>query len=168
MSDPTAKLESFLKTLLKSLDQPLLPNQPPDAYAASVLPQLQTPSRVIVNGTPYGSKQLFQQTWATLPASQHQLLSYDAHLIPTGHPQNIYSILARVRVRFDESGRNRLGETADLVPVDRPARPLYSPWFGVSLYLIADEQLNHTFECECISSFNYRVTEQPEKSVFHL
>ncbi|KAH3684453.1 hypothetical protein WICPIJ_004574, partial [Wickerhamomyces pijperi] len=73
-----------------------------------------------------------------------------------------------VRVRFDESGRNRLGDTADLVPVSRPPRPLYSPWFGVSLKLIADEQLNQTFECECISSFNYRITEKPESSVFTL
>ncbi|ODV83325.1 hypothetical protein CANARDRAFT_177800 [[Candida] arabinofermentans NRRL YB-2248] len=169
MNDPTSKLEQFLKIILETLDQTYVTTQTTEFYKSSILPQLISQSRIIINGSPFGSRSQFQELWATLPQTQHQLLSFDAQLLPIGQgSNNQYVILARLKVRFDEAGKNRLGDCADLVPLDKVNRPLYGPWFGACLNLIVDEMINNSYNCECISSLDYRITEKPDASLFNI
>lgn len=165
--DPTAKLEQFLKALTDTLDAEYK-NETPEYYKSMILPQLLPQSRIIMNGQPFGSKAQFQELWSTLPATQHQTTSFDSHLLPTNNG-SVYIILAHLKVRFDESGRNRFGQTTELLPGGtdgRLHRPLFSNWFGVTVSMVVSEKINTNFNIECISSFDYRITECPDNSVF--
>ncbi|VEU24354.1 DEKNAAC105564 [Brettanomyces naardenensis] len=168
MEDPTLKVDEFLKVTSETLDLPYR-NEAPDYYKSTILPQLLPQSRIIINGQPFGSKAQFQELWSTLPSTQHQVISFDTHLLPTPGERQ-YIILARLKVRFDESGRNRFGQNADLqpssMPNSRPIRPFYSNWFGVALTMVVTEKINTNFNTECISSFDYRITEKPAHSTF--
>ncbi|GME85370.1 unnamed protein product [Ambrosiozyma monospora] len=177
--DPTYKLEECLKVTFDSLDKPFTPTTNLEFYQASILPQLTQQPRIIINGTPFGSKPTFQQVWSKLPATQHQVSSFDCHLVPSSVPgaNRQFIILVHLKVRFDESGKTRLGDSADLLNVGqpgqnsglptRPAGPKpYSRWFGATVTIVADENIVLNFDAESISSFDYRITEAPENSVF--
>ncbi|QPG76074.1 hypothetical protein FOA43_003460 [Brettanomyces nanus] len=123
--DPDMKVEEFLRTITETLDSPYR-NEAADYYKSMILPQLLPQSRIIINGQPFGSKAQFQELWSTLPATQHQITSFDAHLLPTPEERQ-YIVLAHFKVRFDESGKNRFGQTADVLPIpdnnlNRPTR----------------------------------------------
>lgn len=176
--DSTSPIEPFLNEVLSSLDSQLVSNlnsslnSSPNS-ADSIVPQLHQQPRIIINGHPFGSKQQFQQLWSTLPLSQHQITSFDTHLIPSTAPGasvsgGQYIILAHLKVRFDESGRNKLGENADFSTSNNrtPNRPLWGNWFGASLSLVADGIIGNGFNCECISAWDYRITEKPDISLF--
>lgn len=167
-ADPLANLEKFLKLVIESLDTAYR-NETPEYYKSTILPQLLPMSRVILNGQPFGSKVQFQELWSSLPVTQHQVTSFDAHILPTQGEQQLV-VLAHLKVRFDESGRNRFGQTADLHPqapaMQRPSHTLFSNCFGVSLTMVVSEKFTSNFNSECISSFDYRITEAPESSVF--
>lgn len=176
--DSTSSIEPFLNEVLSSLDSQLNSNSNPNLNSNpnsvdSILPQLHQQPRIIINGQPFGSKQQFQQLWSTLPLSQHQVTSFDTHLIPSTAPGasvsgGQYVILAHLKVRFDESGKNKLGESADFNTNSGTTlnRPLWGNWFGASLSLVADGIIGNGFNCECISAWDYRITEKPDVSLF--
>lgn len=151
---PAQPIEPFLKKLLASLDLTLhAPGtasiQPQfasvEAYATQFARQLKPTSAIVMNGNPLipptpstDARLEFQKQWLLAPGSNHQMTSFDTHLVPgTG----LYTIIANGKVRFDESGRSRLGESADLVvpTVAQKPRALWGPWFGFNMYLIVDQ-----------------------------
>ncbi|CUM67018.1 uncharacterized protein PRCAT00004706001 [Priceomyces carsonii] len=172
----TQPVEPFLKKLLSSLDlQYRTPtNQYPnvEAYATQFAKQLKPACAIIVNGKPLiptnnNAKLEFQKKWLAVPITSHQLNSYDCHLIPgTG----TYVINLGGKLRFDESGKNRLGESADLIGQNtaKTSRPIWGSWFGFNLNLVVDESLVANNDAEVINSFNYRITYKPGDSVIQI
>lgn len=165
-TDVTAKVDGFLKVVTDTLDKKYN-NETPEFYKTSIVPQLVAQPRIIINGQPFGSKAQFQELWSQLPQTQHTVNSFDTHLLPT-QGERQYVILAHLKVRFDESGTNRFGAKAELLPQpnNRPSRASWSNQFGVCLTLVVSEQLNTGYDRECVSSFDYRITESPENSIF--
>jgi mRNA transport regulator MTR2 len=157
-ANSTSSAESLLTKLVESLDQ----------SQQEVLPQLHNQPRIIINGQPFGSKQQFQQLWASLPASNHQITSCDVHEVPGMNNSSTFIILAHMKVRFDESGKNKLGETSLFNQQNvSSTRNIWSHWFGVSLTCVADASAaSQNFNTPCVSTFDYRFTENPISSVF--
>lgn len=164
---PTSHIESILSTLLETLDATPSQNTPP-------LQQLVQQPRIILNGEPFGSKEQFQSLWASLPLSNHSVTSLDAHQIPS---TNNFIILAHLKVRFDESGRNKLGDSTTnlqnsnglpIGPSNTMARPIWSHWFGVSLTCILDSSFLNNKNGEFISTWDYRFTEKPTSSIYQI
>lgn len=166
-------MEPFLKSVFASLD---LQYQSPsssfpsvEAYATQFAKQLKPTSAVMVNGTPViptqnDARLEFQKSWLQTPLTLHQITSFDTHIIPgTG----TYVILASGKVKFDDSGRNRLGETADLVanPITTQKRSFNGSAYGFSLTLVVDQAQITNTEAQLIDSFNYRVTHKPHDSI---
>lgn len=129
---------------------------------------------IIINGNPIispdnNSKLEFQKKWLSTPLSHHQLNNFDCHLIPgTG----LYQINITGKVKFDESGKNRLNETADLIvppqsgPINNTTkRQVWSSWFGFYLNLVIDDSLSHP---EIINNFDYRITFKPHDSIIDI
>ncbi|ODV94439.1 hypothetical protein PACTADRAFT_71172 [Pachysolen tannophilus NRRL Y-2460] len=176
-SDPTSNVEPFLKKIISTLDNQFItsPSQYQNnvqLFKASILPQLKQQSAVIINGSPYASKTQLQEIWSNLPISQHQLTSYDTHLIPGS---GTFIISCSLKVRFDESGKTRLGESAELVQnnshtgnTNVAVVKLWSSWYGVNLNLVVDEIISSNTDVESINSFNYRFTYKPENSIISL
>lgn len=165
-----------MKAILSTLDTEFItPNSRqtyqnlPNVFEAQILPQLKQQSAIIINGSPYGSKSAFQETWRNLPQTQHNLLSFDCHVIPGSHT---FLITASVKVRFDESGKNRVGVTSELVQSpelkSQNARCYWGPSFGATLVLVVDDVIVSNWELECISSLDYRFTFKPENALFKL
>lgn len=168
-----------MKNLLSTLDlQYQTPsNQYPnvEAYATQFAKQLKQTSAIIMNGKPLiptqnDSRLEFQKKWLATPLTTHQLNSFDTHLIPgTG----TFIINLSGKVRFDESGKNRLGESADLDKSMmqnnqmRP-RPIWGSWFGFNMNLVIDEGLLNNSEAQTINSLNYRITYKPHDSIIQL
>ncbi|KAG8204206.1 mRNA transport regulator MTR2, partial [Candida africana] len=173
----TQQLEPFLKPFLASLD--LLYTQPTsqpfpnvESYATQLGSNLKRSSAIIVNGQPIipspqeDCKLQFQKKWLQTPLSSHQLTSYDGHLIPgTG----TFVVHFSAKVRFDQSGRNRLGESADLFQENNSIvsktnqRPIWGSWFGVDVNLVVDENVMQ--DGEIINSMDYRFTYVPNDSI---
>ncbi|KAI3404319.2 MTR2 [Candida oxycetoniae] len=163
----------FLKNLLSSLDASYhAPTQSftnVEAYATQFGSGLKRSCAIIINGQPIipspteDSKLQFQKKWLATPISSHQLTSYDGHLIPS---TNMFIINFSAKVKFDQSGKNRLGESADLVQENtlvKNARPLWGSWFGVNVNLVVDN--NFTAGGEIINSMDYRFTYVPKDTV---
>lgn len=140
-----------------------------DFFKSSILPQLKPQSAIIINGSPSLGKQSLQELWYQLPQTQHNLLSFDTHLIPGSRT---FIVSCSLRVRFDESGKSRLGDSADLV--SNPNRmdqnqnlnkSIWGNWYGVVLNLVIDEEFANNMDSECINSFNYRFTYKPDSAV---
>lgn len=94
-----------------------------------------------------------------MPNSSHQLTSFDCHLIPG---TNTFIINFSARVKFDQSGKTRLGESADLIQensIAKTTRPIWGSWFGVNGNLVIDSNLNAP---EIVNSFDYRFTYVPK------
>ncbi|CCE88494.1 Piso0_002002 [Millerozyma farinosa CBS 7064] len=173
--DPTQPLEPYLKKLLSSLD---LQYQSPsqqfaniESYATQFGKSLKPSTAIVINGKPViapnnDAKLEFQKKWLMTPLTTHQLNSFDAHLIPgTG----VFVINASGKVRFDESGRNRLGETADLQNIgDVRGRSVWGSWFGFNINLVVDESVVNGAEEDTINSYNYRFTYKPDDSVVQI
>lgn len=171
-------IEPYLKKILSSLDiqyqgpSQQFPNV--ESYATQFGKQLKPQCAIIMNGKPLiptsnDAKLEFQKKWLLSPLTFHQLNSFDSHLIPgTG----TFVINASGKVRFDESGRNRLGETSDLIhPINNATvkgRPVWGSWFGFNLNLIVDESILNNPESESINSYNYRFTYKPDDSVIQI
>ncbi|OWB79116.1 hypothetical protein B5S32_g3328 [[Candida] boidinii] len=168
------KIEQFLKHILATLDTSYSPTSPqfnsPEAFQNWILPQLNSQSAIIINGSPYGSRSQFQEIWCNLPQTQHNLLSFDTHHVLSMPAQ--YVVVAHLKVRFDESGRTRKGDSSELINNNNASnvnkRPIYGPWFGVCLNLVVSEAILESFDVECISSFNWRITEKPENSIYNI
>lgn len=144
-----------------------------EQYATQFAPQLAKNCAIIVNGTPViptppstDCKLEFQKKWLTVPISNHQLTSFDCHLIPGS---GLYTINLGAKVRFDESGRNKLGESADLIhPNTKITRPIWGSNFGVNIILIVAESVINNQEQEVISSMDYRFTYIPKDTAISL
>ncbi|ODV82475.1 mRNA transport regulator MTR2 [Suhomyces tanzawaensis NRRL Y-17324] len=175
--DNTQPIEPFLKDFLASLDIQYQSNYANvESYATQFAKHLKRTSAVIVNGSPLiptnnDSKLEFQKKWLAAPLTQHQLSSFDCHLIPgTG----TFIINLSCKVKFDESGKNRLGESADLIQDPSVGstrinpRPIWSSWFGANINLVVDESVLANSSAEVISSLDYRITFKPENSVIQL
>lgn len=168
-----------MKKLLASLDlqyfslapqpQPQYPNV--EAYATLFAHQLKQAAAVIVNGNPLipeppanDARLEFQKKWLAAPLTNHLMSSFDCHLVPgTG----LYTVIVNGKVRFDESGRSKLGETADLLQPQVPAkpRPVWGPWFGFNLNLAVDEVVASNSDAQTVNLFDYRITFKPHDSV---
>jgi len=175
-------IEPFLKKLLASLDlqyfslapqaQPQYPNV--EAYATLFAQQLKQTAAVIVDGNPLipepptnDARLEFQKKWLAAPLTSHQMSSFDCHLVPgTG----LYTVIVNGKVRFDESGRSRLGETSDLVQPSTPVkpRPIWGPWFGFNLNLAVDESVVSNSDAQTVNLFDYRITFKPQDSVVRI
>lgn len=133
-------------------------------------------SSIIVNGNPIiptmqeDSKLQFQKKWLLTPLSFHQLTSFDAHLIPgTG----LFMIQFSAKVKFDQLGKNRLGESADLIHPQESIlnksstsqRAVWGSWFGINGNVIIDENFNENGIGEFINSLDYRFTYIPQDSI---
>ncbi|RCK66800.1 mRNA transport regulator MTR2 [Candida viswanathii] len=177
--DPTQKIELFLKNFLASLDTQYTPTPASniEQYALQLGSPLKRTSSIIVNGNPIipslqeDSKLQFQKKWLLTPLSFHQLTSFDAHLIPgTG----LFVVHFAAKVKFDQLGKNRLGESADLVHaqesivnngLNKGQRSVWGSWFGVDCNLIIDENFNESGLGEFINSLDYRFTYIPQDSI---
>lgn len=157
-----------------------------ESYATQFAKQLKQSSAIIINGKPLiptqnDSRLEFQKNWLLTPLTTHQLSSFDSHLIPgTG----TFIINLTGKVRFDEGGKNRLGETSDLITLDsinnsmsignnqpqnqNKSRPIWGSWFGFNLSLVVDENQINNYEGQLINSFNYRFTYRPSDSIIQL
>lgn len=159
-----------LQLHLAGASQPQFPSV--ESYATQFAKQLKPTSAVVFDGHPLipappgtDSRLEFQKKWLACPLTNHQLTSFDTHLIPgTG----LYTVIANGKVRFDESGRSRLGESADFLQTDAKARVLWGPWFGFNMNLVLDQQVAVDQELESICSLNYRVTHKPHDTVMAL
>lgn len=171
-----------MKKLLASLDlqyyssgpsaQPQYPSV--EGYATKFATQLKPACAIIVDGNPLipqppanDARLEFQKNWLASPLTSHQMSAFDCHLIPgTG----LYSICVNGKVRFDESGKSRLGESSDLIQptTQTKPRPIWGSWFGFSLNLVVDEAVARTDEAETINTFNYRITFKPHDSVVRI
>lgn len=179
--NPAQNIEPFIKNLLNSLDAPYISPTKSfptvEAYALQFGSTLKRTCAIIINGQPIiaspheDPKLQFQKKWLATPLSQHQLTGYDCHLIP-GTGNMIINFSARVK--FDQSGRTRLGESADLihdnVGIARSSntRAIWGSWFGVNATIIADESVVNNSEGEIINSLNYRFTYIPEDTIMSI
>lgn len=167
-----------MKTLISSLDIPyqsptqLFPNV--ETYAMLFGKQIKPQCAIIINGKPLvsptnDSKIEFQKKWLLTPLTSHQLSSFDCHIIP-----GTESIVVNAggKVKFDESGRSRLGESADLTIAGMTpmlnTRPIWGSWFGFNLNLVIDLDTINNIELQSINTFNYRITFKPNDSVIQL
>lgn len=145
-----------------------------ESYATQFGGALKPNGAILINGNPIisadnNSKLEFQKKWLSTPLTHHQLNNFDCHLIPgTG----LFQVNITGKVKFDESGKNRLNESADLVvPPPQPGsnvaskRLVWSSWFGFYLNLIVDDTINHP---ESINNFDYRITYKPHDSIIDI
>lgn len=133
--------------------------------------------KIIFNASPFVQPTAFLQMWQTeMIQSQHALTAVDYHVIP-GSQTLICNV--NCKVRFDESGKNKLGQDAN-IPVGQPnpnasklnnrpnSRPLWGSYFGVSLQLIVDERIFRNDMNGVISGFNYNMVYKPEDSLLKI
>lgn len=139
-----------------------------DSYKAQFLPQLKLNSPVILNGNPIGGKLAFQEHWLKFPGSQHNITSLNYHSIPgTG----TFVINLSGKVRFDETGKTKLGETADIggpapVPsIGGAPRTIWGSWLGFNANLILDEAALQNPNSEVINSLNWKIVYRPEDAL---
>ena len=167
-------IEKIIKDLFQSLDSPYQPQYPIDQYKSQFLPQLKPESPVILNGNPIGGKLAFQEHWVKFPLSQHSVTSIDFQPIP-GTGTLVLNISGRVR--FDEAGRTKLGESAEVQVVGQPPsqpsalknRNLWGSWMGFNSNLVVDESiLTNNGNAECINSLNWKVVYYPDDSLITL
>lgn len=174
-------IEPFVKSLLSSLDLQLNSsgntNQPRflsvEEYATQFGRQLKNTCAIVFDGHPLvpsppsnDARLEFQKKWLSCPNSKHTLTSFDCHLIPgTG----LFNIMVNGKVSFDESGRSRLGVTAD-IPQDAlaPTKTLWGAGFGFCIVMVVDESVAASSEAQVINTFNYRLVYKPHDSLVEL
>ncbi|SCU77590.1 LAMI_0A01662g1_1 [Lachancea mirantina] len=172
MSSQSQVLENFVKRLLASLDE----TNPQEL--AKVL-QLVNPTscKIIVNSTPFAQPGAFLELWqSSVVQTQHVITGMDYHVIP-GTGTLICSMSGKVR--FDESGRDKTGMdavvpgaagntgTTGAGPSAKP-RPLWGPYFGVSLQLVLDDRVLANDFNAVMSSLNYTMVYAPDDSLMDL
>jgi mRNA transport regulator MTR2 len=121
----------------------------------------------VLNGNPIGGKAAFQQHWVKFPLTQHSITSVDYHVI-IGTGTLIVNVSGKVR--FDESGKTRLGDNADVpiqgLPIQPTSqditRPVWGSWFGFNANLILDESVFQGINSELINSLNWKIVYRPD------
>ena len=80
------------------------------------------------------------------------------------------------KVRFDESGKDKMGQEATIPINGVPStantnpkhRPLWGSYFGVSLQLVVDERIFSNDFNGTISGFNYNMVYKPDNSLIDI
>ncbi|GMM39034.1 Mtr2 protein [Saccharomycopsis crataegensis] len=135
------------------------------------LPQLRSNNvKILINASPLTDKRQFTEYWIKLPLTQHKLQSYDYHTIPG---MNMTNLVINGKVRFNENGKNKLGESAEINPMNGmigginnnnnnandKQRAIWGSWFGFTMVVVIDGIINeNTLNSEFINSFNYKIT----------
>lgn len=132
-----------------------------ESYATELGSALKPNCNVIINGEPIVSKLEFQKKWLMTPLTFHQITNFDCHLIPG---LNSYVININGKVKFDESGRNRLGESGDLIVSQQPKKNM-SSWFGFFLSLVIDQP---GMNKEIVDNFDYRINYKPHDTIISI
>ncbi|SCV04660.1 LANO_0G11562g1_1 [Lachancea nothofagi CBS 11611] len=174
MNGQSQAVEAFVKKTFTFLDET-------DSQQLAPFLQCFDPaaSKIIVNANPFAQAALFLETWQrAVVQTQHVLTGLDYHVIP-GTGTTVCSVNAKVR--FDESGKDKMGQDAVLV-LDTGAvpgaplaaaptakhRPLWGPYFGTSVQLVLDDRVfNGDHNC-VIASFNYTMVYKPDDSLMAL
>lgn len=163
-------VETFVKKVLAHLDDS-------DPSKAQQFLQLFNPQqcRIIFNSQPFAQVMQFLQMWQTqMVLTQHTLTAVDYHVIP-GTATLICNI--NCKVRFDESGKDRLGQDS-VIPVSTgphtnasnttKPRTLWGTHYGVSIQLVIDERIFRNDMNGSISSFNYTIVFKPSDSLINI
>ncbi|CUS20226.1 LAQU0S01e01860g1_1 [Lachancea quebecensis] len=168
MNGQSQAAENFVKRIFTFLDET-------DSQQLAPLVQWFQPAgcKIIVNASAFAQAAGFLETWQRcVVQTQHVVTAVDFHVIP-GTGSAVCSVNGKVR--FDESGRDKAGQDAAVpaaagtgatpaAPVGKH-RPLWGPYFGLSLQLVVDERaLGGDFN-GVISSFNYTMVYRPEDSL---
>lgn len=160
----------FIKTLTKAVTDSLDAELPQNVNImnCNVLNSLNSQhAKIMVNASPLADKRQFTEYWLKLPLTQHRTTDFDYHEIPG---LNLANVLVSGKVRFDESGKNKLNESADIVNIGTGAyksRPLWGPWFGFTLVLVVDTSKKDPQQ-ECIASFDYKINYANPESVIQV
>lgn len=158
MSQPlTFSVKSLVEKILESLDQ-----KPVDWSYVAVPQLLLNNVKILVNANPLGKPQ-FTEFWMKLPLSQHRLQNFDFHAVPG---LNIANVVVSGKVRFDESGKNKMDESADMIPLQGPSRAIWGSFMGFTIALVVD--VTTLGKGECVLGFDYRVNHVPTDSVMNV
>ncbi|CCD24772.1 Mtr2p NDAI_0D04590 [Naumovozyma dairenensis CBS 421] len=160
-------LQTFIKKILLHLDDNETKNlQQFLSYFNN------TNCKIIFNGAPFAQPMIFLQMWQEqFVQTQHALTSLDYQIIP-GSGTMILNINSKVR--FDESGRDRLGQDALIKDgsnrggLNNNTRPIFGSYFGVSLQLVIDDRIFRNDFNGVISCFNYNMLYKPEDSLIKI
>lgn len=158
-------LQLFIKKILAHLDET-------DPSKLNSFLQLfnGTNCKIIFNATPFAQPMQFLQMWQEgVVQTQHALNSVDFQVIP-GSGTMVVNINSKVR--FDESGRDKMGQDS-LLDKGAPAssgrgRPIYGSYFGVSMQLVIDDRIFRNDFNGVISCFNYNMVYRPEDSLMRV
>ncbi|SCU97451.1 LAFA_0G11496g1_1 [Lachancea sp. 'fantastica'] len=171
MNNQSQAVDGFIKKVFAFLDE---------KNSQQLAPFLQcfdpANSKIIVNANPFAQPAVFLETWQrAVVQTQHVLTGLDYHVIP-GTGTTICSVNGKVR--FDESGRDKEGQDSAITeitgagnagvgpraPAAKP-RPLWGPYFGISLQIVLDDRVfNGDHNC-VIHSFNYTTVYKPDDSL---
>ncbi|AAS52773.1 AER089Wp [Eremothecium gossypii ATCC 10895] len=155
--------ETFVKKLLAHLDECDVDR------LQQALPLFQPHCRIVVNTQPFASPAAFLQTWLqAVVATQHTLTSLDYHVIP-GTATLVCN--AACKVRFDESGRDKMGGDAVLPAPAARAQPRARRWgtyYGLSLQLVLDERVLAGDAAAAIAALNYTLVFRPDDTLMSI
>lgn len=129
--------------------------------------------KVIINATPFAQPALFLEQWETgVTQTQHALTAVDYHVIP-GSNTVVFNV--NCKVRFDEGGRDRVGQDASIQQTPQQprnalnrTRPLWGSYFGVSLQLVTEERVLNNDSNGVILTFNYNMVYKPDDSLMNI
>lgn len=164
--------ETFVKKILAHLDNTdvnklqeflQLFAQPPNA-------------KIIYNSVPFPDATQFLTLWQQqVVATQHTLTSVDYHVIP-GSGTLVVNVNGKVR--FDESGRDKMGQDAVIRDGNNPPgssgsgaanrRHAWGPHFGISLQLVLADAIYSAQFPGAIQTFNYTVVYKPQDSLMEM
>ncbi|KAH3675514.1 hypothetical protein WICPIJ_009345, partial [Wickerhamomyces pijperi] len=154
-----------VKDLFLTLDKQFNPTvEPIEQFASKILPQLKSDSPVILNGNPLLGKPNFQQQWVHFPVTQHTVTSIDYHVVPG---TNIVIINLSGKVKFDENGYTKMGQSADIPPKNSAGgnRPIWGSANGFNAQMVIDDSGLVNLQSEFINSFNWKVVFSPSDSM---
>ncbi|KAH3899974.1 related to mRNA transport regulator MTR2 [Saccharomycodes ludwigii] len=173
-NDQSGFIELFVKKILLHLDE-TDQSKLNDFYL--LFDHTSPNTKIIFNSQPFDNNHVieFIKMWNTsIVTTQHVLTSLDYHIIP-----GLGFIICNVngKVRFDESGNDRLGNNSVITTAQQPInnsltstttvkkRPLWGPYFGVSLQIMLQERILNNDLNNVISGFNYSIVYQPKDSL---
>lgn len=161
------QLEAYIKQLFQTLDKQFNPtmNTSVETYKLEIMPQLKESSPILLNGNPIGGRSAFQQYWINVPLTQHSVTSLDYHKVPG---TTILIINLSGKVRFNENGKTRLGESSETVqPMETTQRNIWGSWFGFNSNIILNENFLSQ-QTDVINSFNWNIVYQPNDSLIDI
>ncbi|KAL3229552.1 mRNA transport regulator MTR2 [Nakaseomyces bracarensis] len=132
-------------------------------------PQATTASKIIFDSMPFADPTIFLTMWSQqVVQTQHVLSALDYHVIPTGASNTILCNV-NCKVRFDESGRNKLGQDSVLENSSTMNnRPQWGSYFGVSLQICLEDRIFRNDFNGVITSLNYKIVYKPDDSLIKI